>query len=373
MQQIYLNDENIKGELSTLFKTNSIHRFLLVCDKFFLHKETYDIIRQCAKENHIEFCVFTDFEPNPQYESVVYGVDLFKAEQCDMIIAAGGGSALDVAKCIKLYSNMDKSKSYLEQCIVENDVKILALPTTAGTGSEATRYAVIYFEGEKQSVCHESCIPEYVWLAPAVLDSLPEYQRKATMLDAICHAIESYWSVNSTNESKEYAKQALELVQKNMKGYLSNIREGNEGMLLAANYAGKAINITQTTAAHAMCYKLTTKFGISHGHAAGLCLPKVWRFMYTHTENCVDKRGSEYLLKMFKEISEIIGFSEPLRAAQALEELMESLNLKAPVLEADKEKAIESLSKSVNPVRLKNNPVQMDENQLREIYNEIFI
>ena len=86
MQQIYLNDENIKGELSTLFKTNSIHRFLLVCDKFFLHKETYDIIRQCAKENHIEFCVFTDFEPNPQYESVVYGVDLFKAEQCDICL-----------------------------------------------------------------------------------------------------------------------------------------------------------------------------------------------------------------------------------------------------------------------------------------------
>ena len=79
------------------------------------------------------------------------------------------------------------------------------------------------------------------------LKTLPLYQKKATMCDALCHAIESFWSVNSTEESKKYSKDAIETIMKHMDGYLHNTDEGNAGMLIAANTAGKAINITQTT------------------------------------------------------------------------------------------------------------------------------
>lgn len=105
----------------------------------------------------------------------------------------------------------------------------------------------------------------------SVLKTLPDYQKKATMCDALCHAIESFWSVNSTDKSKEYSMAAIQNVMKHMDGYLANTDEGNAGMLLAANTAGKAINITQTTAGHAMCYKLTSMFSSAHGHAAILC------------------------------------------------------------------------------------------------------
>ena len=99
---------------------------------------------------------------------------------------------MDVAKCIKVFYNMDEQRNYLEQEIVPNDVRLLAAPTTAGTGSEATRDAVLYFEGKKQSVSHESCIPSAVLMDPSLLQTLPEYHRKSSMLDAT----ESFWSVN---------------------------------------------------------------------------------------------------------------------------------------------------------------------------------
>lgn len=92
---------------------------------------------------------------------------------CDLIIAVGGGSAMDVAKCIKLYAYMDPGINYLEQKIVPNDIPLLAVPTTAGTGSEATRYAVVYYKGEKQSVCDESCIPSAVLMDASVLKTRP--------------------------------------------------------------------------------------------------------------------------------------------------------------------------------------------------------
>ncbi len=139
----YINKENI----------------LLVCGKNFYSTELYQDIKLLNKN----IIFFSDFTPNPTYESVEKGVQVFKQNNCEYIIVIGGGSAIDVAKCIKLYSNMDDSKNYLEQEIIPNDIKLLAIPTTAGTGSEATKFAVIYYNNIKQSVTHESIIPNYVF------------------------------------------------------------------------------------------------------------------------------------------------------------------------------------------------------------------
>ncbi|MDR9831468.1 iron-containing alcohol dehydrogenase, partial [Vibrio sp. FNV 38] len=106
---------------------------------------------------------FSDFHPNPDYESVVKGVGVFRNEKCDSIMAVGGGSAIDVAKCIKLFCNMPgngENGSFLRHEIVPNTIPFLVMPTTAGTGTEATRYAVIYYEGKKQSVTSNSIIPK---------------------------------------------------------------------------------------------------------------------------------------------------------------------------------------------------------------------
>ena len=258
-------------ELDEYFVQSGAKSILLVCDSAFGFLRIKDYFETLEARKGIRVVKFSDFQPNPLYESVVKGVEIFHENKCGLIAAVGGGSAIDVAKCIKLYSNMDSSENYLKQQIVPNDVPLFAVPTTAGTGSEATRYAVIYYNGAKQSVTDYSCIPSTVLFDASALKTLPMYQKKATMMDALCHAIESFWSVNSNEESMGYSQQAIEMIVANKASYLANEDAGNENMLKAANIAGKAINITQTTAGHAMCYKLTSLYGIAHGHAAAPC------------------------------------------------------------------------------------------------------
>lgn len=275
---------------------------------------------------------------------------------------------MDVAKCIKLYSNMDHTRNYLKQTIVPNEIELMAVPTTAGTGSEATRFAVIYYEGEKQSISDLSCIPSAVLVDPTVLETLPEYQKKATMMDALCHATESFWSVNANEESQEYSVEAIRLVLENYTGYLSNTKEGNAGMLKASNIAGKAINITQTTAGHAMCYKLTSLYGISHGHAAALCVSKLFSYMIEHIEKCIDPRGKGYLEEMFIRLAVAYGCDNPKNAVEKFDKLLGELNLEVPKA---KDEEYEVLKCSVNPVRLKNNPIALDIQTIDTLYHII--
>ena len=354
--------------LDQYFDEIGSRKVLLVCDSSigFLAINTYFLA--LASRKGIEVVRFDDFVPNPLYESVVKGVRILHETGCDSIAAVGGGSAMDVAKCIKLYSNMDDRINYLKQEIVANDIPFLAVPTTAGTGSEATRYAVIYYEGAKQSVTHESCIPATVLMDSSVLATLPAYQKKSTMMDALCHAIESFWSVNSTDESKVYSGEAIRAIMANMDRYLAGDEAAHAAMLRAANTAGRAINITQTTAGHAMCYKVTSLYGAAHGHAALLCDRVLFPWMLEHTDRCIDPRGEEYLKGVFDKIAEAMGCPSPAAAAARLEELRDALGLEVPEASAED---IEVLSTSVNPVRLKNHPVALDGETIRQLYRKI--
>ena len=368
MKQEILSADNNYAELSAFIKNHKCKRILLVCDNSFEFLNIKDYFSDFSHNMNVELYRFSDFQPNPTYESVEKGVCFFVDNHCDTIIAVGGGSAMDVAKCIKLYSNMDHTKNYLKQSIVPNDVLFIAEPTTAGTGSEATRYAVIYYNGEKQSVSHISCIPSAVVFDPSALKTLPLYQKKSTMLDALCHAIESYWSVNSDDESKHYSKEAIQIILTNLSLYLENDDKGCAEMLRAANIAGKAINITQTTAGHAMCYKLTSLYGISHGHAAALCVSKLFPYMIEHSEKCVDKRGKVYFENICKEIAVSMGCTAAKEGAAELQNIIDSLN---PEIPAANENDFEILKKSVNTVRLKNNPVELNSDDIDMLYHQI--
>ena len=364
-QHIITAEENYR-ELDQWIRTAG--KILLVCDPSIRYQQAFCAHLDALEKTGTQIVRFDDFQPNPLYESVVKGVELFRAEGYGGIMAVGGGSAMDVAKCIKLFCRMDPAVNYLEQEIVPNEIPFLAMPTTAGTGSEATRYAVIYYRGAKQSVTSENCIPETVLLDPACLNSLPEYQRKATMMDALCHGIESFWSVNRTAESREFSRQAIRGVMTHMEGYLANTAEGNAGMLRAAHTAGRAINITQTTAGHAMCYKITSLFGVAHGHAAMLCDRVLYPWMIQHAEKCTDPRGVDDLQSVLDEIGVCLGGHGAQDGAEKLNELFDALHLAVP--EATKEQ-FETLRTSVNPVRLKNHPIRLDTETMDGLYHRI--
>lgn len=368
MQKV-ITAENNYIKLDNWIRESKISKLMLVCDSSL---QFLNAINDKLAKLDTQIIRFDDFHPNPLYESVVKGVKLFRNEKCDAIMAIGGGSAIDVAKCIKLYSNMQgdgENGDFLKQTITANTIPFLAMPTTAGTGSEATRYAVIYYEDKKQSVSDYSCIPQTVLFDASVLKTLPIYQKKATMMDAFCHAIESFWSVNSTDESKEYSRKAIKLILANMDDYLSNDENANAKMLKAANIAGKAINITQTTAGHAMCYKLTSLYGIAHGHAAALCVRSLFPYMIENTDKCIDQRGKEFLRMTFDEIANAMDCKTAQSAAKKFAGIVERLGLEVPKMHSDND--IDILKTSVNPVRLKNNPVELAVDTIEMLYKEI--
>lgn len=368
MKQTILSADHGYAALDAWLQERNVRSLFLVCGNSIRHLQLGAYFEELPRRMGIRVVRFSDFQPNPCYESVEKGVEAFRASGCDLIVAVGGGSAMDVAKCIKLYSNMDPAENYLRQRIVPNGIPFLAVPTTAGTGSEATRFAVIYYGGEKQSVAHDSCIPETVILDPAVLRTLPLNQKKATMLDALCHAVESFWSVNSSEESQAFSRQAIELIMQHLQGYLANTEQGNAGMLLAANIAGKAINITQTTAGHAMCYKLTSRFGLPHGQAAGLCVAKLWPYMNDHSDRCTDARGEAYLKQVLDRIAAAMGCDSAKAGAEKLQALVNSLELPLPQAQ---EEDFALLAHSVNAERLKNHPVALDTAAIDHLYHEI--
>ena len=358
MQTIYIGIENLSKVLENCRKV------LLVCDSSF----PFLSIRKDIEGVSIPYVVFDQFTPNPLYEDVVKGVDLFNAEHCDTILAVGGGSSMDVAKCIKLYCKMPKGKLYLEQEYRDTGVKLIAIPTTAGTGSESTRYAVIYYDGKKQSVTHDSIIPNVAILEPKVLKTLPLYQKKCTMLDALCQGIESWWSVNSTEESKKLSKQAVETIMRWWREYIfENTDESAKQIMQAANLAGQAICITQTTAAHAFSYKITSLYKLPHGHAVAVCLPEIWDYMLVHPEKCIDPRGPEYLASVFSAIAQSMGCHSPAEAIIGFRQMLDAMEMKNPTSE-NRKVDLNTLSESVNPIRLKNNPVKLDALSAQDLY-----
>ena len=369
-QRIITPEGDYRG-LDAWLSDTGCRRLMLVCGNSIRRQEALMAKLERLEQGGLEILRFSDFEPNPRYESVVEGVRRFREAGCDGIMAVGGGSAMDVAKCVKLYCTLPGDGAeggFLKQAIVPNDVPFLAMPTTAGTGSEATRFAVIYYQGQKQSVTHDSGVPGAVLLDPGCLKSLPEYQRKATMLDALCHAMESLWSVNSTPESMGYSREAIRQVLAHMRGYLDNTDAGNAGMLLAANVAGKAINITQTTAGHAMCYKITGLFGVSHGHAAMLCDRVLLPWNIENAARCTDPRGEAHLRDALSQLAGAMGCATPEAAARRLNDLFDALELEVP---AATEEQYALLRTSVNPVRLKNHPIALDEATIDMLYHRI--
>ncbi len=214
-------------------------------------------------------------------------------------------------------------------------------------------------------------LPDYAVLEPSVLKTLPLYQKKCTMMDALCQGIESWWSVNSTEESYEYSRKTIELIMANWRKYIfENDDEAAKQIMLAANYGGRAINITQTTAAHAMSYKITSLYKLPHGHAVAVCLPEIWEYMIGHMEKCIDTRGQEYLSGVFTLISKAMGCESPKQTVAEFRQMMVDMELKNPVA-GSREGELSILSTSVNPVRLKNNPVKLESHVIRQIYNVI--
>jgi len=246
---------------------------------------------------------FSNFNVNPKIEEALLGYQSFKDNGSELIIAIGGGSVIDTAKIIKYLAVNEQGSDYIEK-----PIPIIAIPTTAGTGSEATRFAVVYINGKKTSYEADFLLPDVSIVDANLLNGQSKYQIAVSGIDAFAQGIESYWSIHSTSESMRYSEKAIKLIWGNLENAINNVEVAKIRVAEGSNNAGKAINITKTTAPHALSYGFTSMFGLPHGHAVALFLPFFIQYHKTMNDiQCVDARGIKHLFSKLNKIASIIG------------------------------------------------------------------
>jgi len=314
---------------------------------------------------------FTEFELNPKLEDVQRGVDLYRAFNPDFVIALGGGTAIDLAKLISgLAAQQDSSRDIaLGLASIQVGAKpLMAIPTTAGTGSEATHFAVVYVDGEKYSVAHPSLRPEYAVVDPALTASLPPRITAATGLDAFCQAIESVWAVAANEESMGYATEAARLAFGHLEAATNSpTPEARRAMCRVSHLAGKAINITKTTAPHALSYSLTSRYGVPHGFAVATTLAPLLKFNAGVTDDdCTDPRGAAAVRERVAQILKALGAETVEDACSSILSVLTRVG--CPKLEEIVDNTgLIAVVESANVQRLSNNPRRASREQLIDL------
>lgn len=320
-------------------------------------------------EGMFECTLFEGYSPNPKYEEIKAGIGLFASSQCNCILAVGGGSAMDVAKAIRLHADAKAEEDLLERKTSESvrAIPLIAVPTTAGTGAESTRFSIFYRNGTKISLDDPACLPDVALLWEGWLESLPQGQKVSTMLDALCQGIESAWSVRSDEASEVLALLAVQKIAAAEEAYLCAPydKEIAREVMEASSLAGQAIDRTKTTAAHAMCYRLTSDYGVPHGKAVALTLPHIWSVMLGKEETN-DPRGIEYVRGQFLKIARAYGAEDAQGAIAKFSENLVRYGVVAPKIFPQD---LPSLVKAVNISRLSNNPIPLSEQDLEKIYS----
>lgn len=233
--------------------------------------------------------LFDKVEPNPTFETVLAAYRELKQVDYDFIVAVGGGSALDTAKgvtALDAWGSDEGLKKYLKDGfdIPKNfDPKpVIAIPTTAGTGSEVTMWATVWDmeEKKKYSLSHPRLYPEIALLDPELTLTLPEKETIYSGLDALSHAMEAIWNKNHNPISDMFALKAIELIRKHLPSLRKDPGNMNlrTSLLHASFFAGLAFSNTKTALAHSISYPLTANFGLPHGLACALPLPHILRF-----------------------------------------------------------------------------------------------
>ncbi|MDN5347053.1 MAG: 1,3-propanediol dehydrogenase [Clostridia bacterium] len=277
----------------------------------------------------IPYSVFNKVEPNPYVEIFDEGAGFLKKHQCNVVIGIGGGSSMDVAKGIGiLATNGGSIKDYAQGLSVKNPpIPVLAVPTTAGTGSEVSWHISVKDKASnfKMSVRSPYAMPRVAILDPTLLATLPASVIAATGMDAFTHALECYISPLASELTDAIAERSLKLIANNLRPFFANPKniEAAGNMLQGAMMAGMLISHARTGAVHAMSRPLGGFFNLSHGLANAILLPYVMRFNWVAQ---VDKFANLAQI-MGEPVDRLSKREAALKAIEAVENLCKDLDI----------------------------------------------
>lgn len=314
---------------------------------------------------------------NPTLESVRDVLEIARSANVDTVVAVGGGSVLDTGKAVAALARCSLSieEALAKKSVSDHPLTYLAVPTTSGTGSEVTSYATIWDDKAKAkySLSTPSMYPTTALIDPLLGASMPKEIAAGTGFDALSHAMESCWSINSTEESIDLGLAAIELVIENLETAV--LFPGNEEALanisLASLYAGMSIAQGQTTISHAISYPLTARYGIHHGHACGVSVGSLLRFNDQVTPaDCQDSRGYDHVRTVLDKIIAALSATDALSAERRILDLMRRLGLRT--FEQFEEVDVDLLAEDVIGYdRFGNNPRRMVAEQLVEFLRNL--
>ena len=278
---IYSGKDALKN-LKTI--TAGAKKVAVFTDKGILSTGLVDMPLAELERAGVETVVLSDLPPEPTYSQVQMLVDQFKASKADLIVAVGGGSAMDTAKLASLLATEHYTVKDLldDPGLAVKTVRTCLIPTTAGTGSEATPNAIVAVPEKalKIGIVNPSMVPDYVILDAEMVRGLPRKIAAATGVDAMAHAIECFTSNKANPFSDTFALEAFDMILNNIEKACDDpdALDAKNQMQIAAFYAGVAITCSGTTAVHVLSYPLGGKYHIAHGVSNAMLLVPVMKF-----------------------------------------------------------------------------------------------
>ena len=309
---------------------------------------------------------FSDFSNNPDFSEIQRGTALYHDFKPDLIVAIGGGSPIDVAKVIKILAHTREEYDPQQPATLKpsgDGPPLVAIATTAGSGSETTRYAVFYRGENKQSIAHAAIRPQIAIVDPELTYAMPPRLTAETGFDALSHAVEAYWNSFTTPEAQEHATSAIRLILPNLYNAVHEPTPNNRyHMAIAAYQAGKAIQITRTTIPHALGYHLTKRYGLAHGHAVAVTLPLMLLINCDPAVEIITPAGPEAHRAAMQDLIHLLGQETPEDAAAFWCNLMKACGLESTLAEVGvkTKEQVKALLESLNNTNLGTHPVAVD-------------
>jgi len=336
--------ENLGAEIKTLNGS----RPLVVTDKGIVNAGLLDRISELLKKAGIEFVVFDEVEENPTVATVHKGADLYKSENCDIIIGLGGGSSMDAGKAIGVKATHEgEIRKYTRRGghPIKNIVPpYIAIPTTSGTGSEVTWVSVVTDPDIKAKtvVASPFIAPNTSLIDPSLTKTLPPSVTASTGMDALTHAVEGYVSLKASQITDTLALKAIEMIASNLREATANgdNMEARSNMMLGSTIAGIAFGNASVGMVHSVAHALGGLFNIAHGIANAIMLPHVMQFnlianppkfgdiawaMGENIEGLSEMEAARMSVAAVQELSDDIGIPTDLRKLGADPSLIEQM------------------------------------------------
>ncbi|WGE66588.1 bifunctional acetaldehyde-CoA/alcohol dehydrogenase [Actinobacillus equuli subsp. haemolyticus] len=350
-----------RDSIQYLKSMKNAEKVMIVTDRSMVDLGFVDRITEQLRQrrNHVMIQLFTDVEPNPSLQTVQRGTELMRSFQPDTIIALGGGSPMDAAKVMWLFYEqpevdfrdlvqkfMDIRKRAFKFPQLGRKAKFVGIPTTSGTGSEVTPFAVITDGDIKYPLADYSLTPTVAIVDPALVMSVPAHVAADTGLDVLTHATEAYTSILANDYTDGLALQAIKLVFENLEKSVKEFDEvAREKMHNASTMAGMAFANAFLGICHSMAHKIGGKFHTIHGRTNAILLPHVIRYNGTRpTKVATWPKYTNYVAdKRFQDIARILGLpaTTPEEAVESYAKAVHDLAVRCGVKMSLREQGID--------------------------------